>query len=264
MTCKKVFCLLLTVLFLLSLCACDAQEEKEKTEVFVFAASSLCDALTAIAEDYSARNGDVELIFSFDSSGTLKTQIEEGADCDLFLSAALKQMDQLEAARLLAEGSRLELLENRVVLSVPEENPANIRSYEDLAGRLKDGDILLAMGNADVPVGQYTNRILAFFGLSEAELAKAGLLSYGSNVREVTSQIAEGSVDCGVIYETDAAAAALSFVDTASESMCGRVLYPAALIKNSAHLEAAEDFLAYLSSEAAAERFRDFGFFPLG
>jgi len=161
------------------------------------------------------------------------------------------------------QGTRIDLLENRVALVVPEGNPAGIHSYDELAARLAGGGILLAMGNADVPVGQYTQRILAHYQLSEAALAAAGVLTYGSNVKEVVAQVSEAAVDCGVVYGTDAFSAKLTVVDTATEAMCGRVIYPAAVLKTTKHAAAAKAFLSYLTGPEASEVFRSVGFNPL-
>ena len=109
----------------------------------------------------------------------------------------------------------------------------------------------MAMGNSDVPVGQYTQKILAFYGLDEEELARAGKISYGTNVKEVTTQVVEGSVDCGVVYCTDAYSAGLDVMDSATPEMCGQVIYPAAVMKESANAEAAQAFLDYLGGEEA-------------
>ena len=140
----------------------------ESVELIVFAAASLTETLNAIAETYSAENPGVTFRFNFDSSGTLKTQIQEGADCDLFLSAGQKQMNQLDStasAEVNTEGldfvdsdSRVDLLENKVVLCVPENADKGIDSFDSLAEHLKAEDILFCMGNSDVPVGQYTRQ----------------------------------------------------------------------------------------------------------
>ncbi len=252
--CKKLLAIALAAC-LLAGCA----KKEEKTVVTVFAAASLTETLTALGEGYMASHEDVTLVFNFDSSGTLQTQIEEGAVCDLFLSAAPKQMNALDDAGLVA--SRVDLLENKVALVVPPDNPAGITSYEDLAAHLESGDILLAMGGADVPVGQYTQKIFTYFGLDEAALADAGCLTYGANVKEVAAQVAEGAVDCGVVYQTDAAN--LTVVDVATDAMCGQVLYPAGLLTNAAQPEAAQAFFDYLQTDAAAEVFSAAGFTPL-
>ena len=245
----------------------------ESAELVVFAAASLTETLNVLAETYTANNPGVTFQFNFDSSGTLKTQIQEGAECDLFLSAGQKQMNQLDIAAsaeanpegldFVDDDTRVDLLENKVVLCVPEGNPKGIESFEDLAAHLKAGDILFCMGNSDVPVGQYTQKILAYYDLDEAALAAAGVITYGSNVKEVTTQIREASVDAGVIYCTDATSAALSIVDEAAAEMCGQVVYPAAVLKNAPHAEAAKEFLAYLRTDAAADVFESVGFTAL-
>ena len=242
----------------------------ESVELIVFAAASLTETLNAIAETYSAENPGVTFSFNFDSSGTLKTQIQEGADCDLFISAGQKQMNQLDSTAS-AEGntegldfvdaeSRVDLLENKVVLCVPEGSDKGIDSFDSLAEHLKAEDILFCMGNSDVPVGQYTQKILAYYDLDEAALAAAGVITYGSNVKEVTTQISEGSVDAGVVYCTDAYSAGLTPVDEATAEMCGQVIYPAAVLKAAPNAEAARDFLAYLQTDRAATVFEGVGF----
>ena len=245
----------------------------ESMELIVFAAASLTETLNAIAETYSAENPGVTFSFNFDSSGTLKTQIQEGADCDLFISAGQKQMNQLDitaSAEGNTEGldfvdaeSRVDLLENKVVLCVPEGSNKGIDSFDSLAEHLKAEDILFCIGNSDVPVGQYTQKILAYYDLDEAALAAAGVITYGSNVKEVTTQISEGSVDAGVVYCTDAYSAGLTPVDEATKEMCGQVIYPAAVMKNALHAEAAKEFLAYLRTDKAATVFESVGFTAL-
>ena len=245
----------------------------ESVELIVFAAASLTESLNAIAETYSAENPGVTFSFNFDSSGTLKTQIQEGADCDLFLSAGQKQMNQLDSTAS-AEGntegldfvdaeSRVDLLENKVVLCVPEGSDKGIDSFDSLTEHLKAKDILFCMGNSDVPVGQYTQKILAYYDLDEAALAAAGVITYGSNVKEVTTQVSEASVDAGVVYCTDAYSAGLTPVDEATKEMCGQVIYPAAVMKNALHAEAAKEFLAYLRTDKAATVFESVGFTAL-
>ena len=245
----------------------------ESVELIVFAAASLTETLNAIAETYSAENPGVTFSFNFDSSGTLKTQIQEGADCDLFISAGQKQMNQLDStasADVNTEGldfvdsdSRVDLLENKVVLCVPENGDKGIDSFDSLAEHLKAGDILFCMGNSDVPVGQYTQKILAYYDLDEEALAAAGVITYGSNVKEVTTQITEASVDAGVVYCTDACSAGLTPVDEATKEMCGQVIYPAAVLKAAPNAEAAREFLAYLQTDRAATVFESVGFTAL-
>lgn len=249
-------------------------DASEKTELVVFAAASMTETLNQIKTDYEAQHKDVTLTYNFDSSGTLKTQIQEGATCDVFISAAQKQMDQLDASKdetanpekldFINSDSRMDLLENKVVLVVPENNPKNINSFDDLKSKLESGDVLMVMGNSDVPVGQYTQKILQYFGLDEKALADAGEITYGSNVKEVTTQVSEGSADCGIVYYTDAYSAGLKVVGEATEEMCGKTIYPAAVMKNSEHPEQAQEFLAYLSSDAAAKVFEKVGFVAVG
>ena len=250
--------------------AAASSEAVQNVELIVFAAASLTETLTAIGETYSAEHPEVTFRFNFDSSGTLKTQIQEGADCDLFISAGQKQMNQLDSTAS-AEGntegldfvdaeSRVDLLENKVVLCVPEGSDKGIDSFDSLAEHLKAEDILFCMGNSDVPVGQYTQKILAYYDLDEAALAAAGVITYGSNVKEVTTQISEGSVDAGVVYCTDAYSAGLTPVDEATAEMCGQVIYPAAVLKAAPNAEAAREFLAYLQTDRAATVFEGVGF----
>ena len=146
---------------------------------------------------------------------------------------------------------------------MPEGNPKNVTSYDQLIEGLKAGSLMLAMGNSDVPVGQYTQKILAYYGVSEEELAAAGVITYGSNVKEVTTQVTEATVDCGIIYGTDAYSAGLTVVDTATAEMCGQVIYPAAVLKITKNEEAARAFLDYLTGEEASAVFESVGFSPL-
>lgn len=271
--------LLPLLLALLLLPACGASQD---SEIVVFAAASLQETLTEIGELYQKDRPGVSLVFNFDSSGTLKTQIEEGAACDLFLSAGRKQMDALDAAvapavnadapeeteeeslDFVLSDTRVNLLENQVVLAVPEGNPSGVHSFDELKTALEAGDILLAVGNEDVPVGQYTRKIFAYYGLDEAALAASGVLTYGSNVKEVATQVSEGTVDAGIIYATDAFSAGLETVDAAAADMCGQVIYPAAVMTRGTNQGGARDFLAFLRTQAAGEVFQQVGFTPLG
>ena len=242
----------------------------EEVELTVFAAASLTETLTDISELYKEEHPEVSLVFNFDSSGTLKTQIQEGAVCDLFISAGQTQMDQMDSTAdpsvntegldLVLEDSRIDILENKVVLCVSDSSSVPLETFDDMAAALKEGTILLGMGNSDVPVGQYTQKILEYYGLNEEELAANGRISYGSNVKEVTTQVSEGTVDCGVIYCTDAYSAGLTASDYATPEMCGQVIYPAAVIKNSQHQEEAQAFLDFLQTDPCMEIFEQVGF----
>ncbi len=276
---KKFVSILLVCVMALGVLACGAEEqvnepakeqETEKTELIVFAAASMTETLTEIAEHFKGVNPNVKIVFNFESSGTLKTQIQEGAACDLFISAGQKQMDQLditadpevntEGLDYVLEGTRIDILENKVTLCVAENSDKEIVTFSDLAEALKEGDVLMAMGNKDVPVGQYTQKILNYFELDEEELANAGLISYGSNVKEVTTQILEGSVDCGVIYCTDAYSAGLSIKDYAVPELCGQVIYPASVLKTSENQETAKEFLEFLQTDFSMKVFETVGF----
>ena len=270
MKAKKLLSLALAMAMVFALAACSSNDEPEaREEVVVFAAASMTETLNQIKETYE-KDHNVTLTFNFDSSGTLKTQIQEGADCDLFISAGQKQMNQLditadkevntEGLDFVASDSRINLLENKVVLVVPEGNPKGIEGFDDLAAKLADGSVLMAMGNSDVPVGQYTQKILSYYKLDETALANAGTITYGTNVKEVTTQVSEGSVDCGIVYCTDAFSAGLTVVDSATKDMCGQVIYPAAVMKNAKHADAAKAFLEYLQSDAAMKVFENVGF----
>ena len=276
MKAKKLLSLVLAMAMVFALAACssndeqkDADDNKAREEIVVFAAASMTETLNQIKETYE-KDHNVTLTFNFDSSGTLKTQIQEGADCDLFISAGQKQMNQLditadkevntEGLDFVASDSRVNLLENKVVLVVSEGNPKGIQGFDDLAAKLADGSVLMAMGNSDVPVGQYTQKILSYYKLDETALANAGTITYGTNVKEVTTQVAEGSVDCGIVYCTDAFSAGLTVVDSATKDMCGQVIYPAAVMKNAKHADAAKAFLEYLQSDAAMKVFENVGF----
>jgi len=261
---KKGISVLLALVLSLNLTACGgnaAQGEETPVEITVFAAASMQESLSAAIEGYRAVAPEVTVVVTYDSSGTLKTQIEEGAPCDLFISAAPRQMNELEELGMLAEGSRLDLLENKVTLAVPEGNPAGIERFDQLADLLKNGQVMLAVGNSDVPVGQYTQKIFAYYGIDEA--AVGDKLTYGSNVKEVTKQVSEAAVDCGIIYGTDAFSAGLTVVDGATSEMCGQVIYPAAVVNSGSQPEAAKAFLDYLCTDAAKACFEAVGFSPL-
>ena len=191
----------------------------------------------------------------------------------MFISAGQKQMNQLditadesvntEGLDFVLEDTRFDILENKVALAVPDENPAGIESYDDMIEGLKAEEIMLAMGNSDVPVGQYTQKILTYYELSEEDLAAAGCITYGSNVKEVTTQVSESMVDCGIIYQTDAYSAGLQVVDTATAEMCGQVIYPAAVLNVSENVDEAKAFLEYLTGDEADAVLENVGFTPI-
>ena len=285
---KKYLSLVLALCLALSLTACGGSKEEpaqtetpaetaetaaEPVEITVFAAASMQESLDAAIEQYKSVAPEVTVVMTYDSSGTLLTQIMEGASCCRFISAAPKQMNALDGSLkddaeknpdgldYIVEGSRIDLLENKVTLAVPEGNPAGIESFDQLAELLKNGNVTLAIGNSDVPVGQYTQKIFAYYEIDEAAIASK--LTYGSNVKEVTTQVSEGSVDCGIIYGTDAFSAGLTVVDGATAEMCGQVIYPAAVLNCGEQPEAAQAFLDYLCTADALACFEGVGFSPL-
>lgn len=275
---KKWTCLAAASIFVFSLLGCGSDKQQSKSagdstvHLTVFAAASMTETMNQIAEQYKKDHPDVEITYNFDSSGTLKKQIQNGAECDIFISAAQKQMNQLDKSKdgkenpdqldFVQDGTRCNLVENKVVLLTPENNLKDVRSFQDMAEKLAAGSIRLGMGNSDVPVGQYTAKILKFFNLDESAIANNGNITYGSNVKEVTTQVLEGSTDCGVVYATDAYSAKLKPVDEATKAMCGQVIYPAAIMKSGKNQEAARDFLQYLQSDAAMQIFESVGFSP--
>ena len=278
---KKLLSLLLALALVFSLAACGSKTDDtttddtqgdanaESVDLVVFAAASMTETLTEIAEMYKEVAPNVNITYNFDSSGKLLTQISEGADCDLFISAAPQQMNAMDGSLiddkdknpdgldLIVTDSRINLLENKVTLAVPEGNPKGIESFDQLAELLKSGDIMLAIGNSDVPVGQYTQKIFAYYGLDEGALTDC--LTYGNNVKEVTTQVSEASTDCGIIYATDAYSAGLTVVDSATAEMCGQVIYPAAVLKGEKE-EVAQAFLDYLQTADAISVFESVGF----
>ena len=295
---KKIIALALSAVFACSmLAACSGsssattaaetttaeETEAEDTlsgDLIVFAAASMTETMTEIGDMFMEEHPDVNIIFTFDSSGTLKTQIEEGAECDVFISAGQKQMNQLDIEAdpevntdgldFVETSTRFNLLENKVVLAVPEGNPANVESFDKLAEDLKAGTVTLAIGNADVPVGQYTQKIFTYYEIAldestgePTDATVAGCLTYGTNVKEVTTQVTEATVDCGIVYATDAFSAGLEWVDEATKDMCGQIIYPAAMLKEAANPDAAAAFLEYIQTAEASEVLESVGFTPL-
>jgi len=260
---KKTLVLVLAVAMVFCFAACGKKEEAvEPVELTVFAAASLTEACTEIGKQYMAANPNVKITFNFDSSGTLLTQINEGAVCDLFISAAQKQMNTLDEAGALLDGTRLDLLENKCALAVADGNPKNIESFSQLCDMLKNEDIKFAMGNSDVPVGAYTQNIFKYYGVDEA--AVASKITYGGNVKAVTTAVSESTVDCGIIYASDAYSAGLTVVAlSTSEETGGRVIYPAAVLKASTLQDEAKAFLEYLQGPEASAAFEAVLFTPL-
>lgn len=249
-----------------------AAEDTLSGELVVYAAASMTESLGEAIEIFKTLHPNVEVTANYGSSGDLVKQIIEGGVCDVFISAANKQMNQIDATKdaeanpdgndLVVQGTRVALLENKCVLAVPDDNPASLASFDDLAAAFEDPGFIFAMGGESVPVGAYTQKILASLGLDEAALE--GQITYGEDVKGVTSVVKEGSAQAGVIYATDAFSAALTTVDEATEEMTGgKVEYPAALINTGANPDAGAAFLEFIQGPEASACFEAVGFTTL-
>lgn len=223
----------------------------------IFAAASLQAPMQKVSDLFTVSQSTVEITHNFDSSGTLKAQIEEGAECDIFISAASKQINALEKSGLIDTSSRINLLVNKIVLVAPEGNPAGITSFSDLG---TEKLTLIALGNSDVPAGEYAQEILSNMGLWDT-LNREGKISFAGNVTEAALQVSECAVDCGIIYATDAATHGLTVISEPPEgTLKTPVIYPAAIIKASRHHAIARKFLDFLKGSQAQEIFASFGF----
>lgn len=227
-----------------------------ETEIIVLAAASLTDAVGEIIENYKAVAPDVKVTASYDSSGKLLTQIEQGAPADVFISAAQKQMNALEEGKLIKEGTRIDLLENKVVLIVPEgkETPA---TFEEIASA---GTI--AVGDPEVvPAGKYAQTILTSLGLWDTLSAETGKMVLAGNVREVLTYVATGNADAGVVYATDALIEpSVTVMAEAPEGSCDPVIYPACVVEGTQNLELAQAFLDYVADAEGAAVLEKYGF----
>lgn len=240
-----------------------AEEAPElKGEVYVFIAASLSNAMEEVQKKFNEIYPDVEILYNADSSGTLQTQIEEGARCDIFFPAAQKQMDALVEQGLAIEDSVTDLLENKVVLIKPAGGETAVTGFENITEAAN-----LALAGEDVPVGQYAREIFTNMGiLGQVEAME---INEGRNVTEVLAAVSEGSNEVGVVYATDAASVADKvevIAEAPADSLKTPVLYPAGLISDteaSAEEEmAAETFFAYLQEEETLHIFEEYGFAP--
>ena len=256
---KRIVTIIILLWILICITGCN-NTPVNKSELTIFAASSMTEALSEIATQYSNSNPSVEITFNFDSSGTLKTQIEEGAVCDIFISASQKPMNELNS---IDTTTRIDILENKVAFVVPNNNPKGITCIEDVMTHLNNHNILIAVGNSDVPVGEYTIKIFDYYDIDINKLNQNGCITYCTNAKEVTTQVSENLVDCGFVYQTDAVSANLTVIDTATEDMCGEVIYPAAVISTSQNIDSAKAFLDYLKNEEASQIFLKYGFIPV-
>lgn len=251
---KKKLTVIVVLMLAMQLSGCVEKEASDKTEITILAAASLTDVCEELEAAYKEENGNTVLKFSFGGSGTLKTQIEEGAPADIFISAAAKQMDELKEQDLMIDESIVDLVENKVVLIVPEGNPADIKNFEDAA----KADIVGIGEPESVPAGQYAREIFTNLGIWDTIEKKA---NFGSDVRTVLSWVENGAVDCGVVYATDANMSKnTEIVCEAEENTHNPVIYPAGVIERSKKIEEAQAFMKFLQSKKAAEIFEKYGF----
>ena len=239
-------------------------ESVSKRQLVVFAASSLTETLTEIKGVYEEANKGIEVVYNFDSSGTLARQIEEGAYCDVFISAALKQIDDLEgddeASSLVAPGSRRNILRNELVLVSDATTDMGIETFDDMKAAMEEHTALLSIGNSDVPAGKYASNLLKYLGIDEEAAAREGAVTYAGNVKEIVTQVQEGAAQIGLVYRTDAVAADIHIIDVATEEMCGEIVYPCCIMKGSNMSEEASAFLEMLTSEEGRKIFEEGGF----
>lgn len=250
----------------------ESGQDAEPVGLTVFAAAATQKALTELGNSYMLNHENVTIVFNFDSSDTLSSQIRDGANCDILISDDPSQMDLLDAGAdsaanpdgldLVLEDTRRELIENKIALAVPAGNPAGITSYAGLAAALGSGSVSLATRSPGESVGMYAQEILDFYGLSAEDLSAAGSIVYGSTTKDTAALVSGGSADCGIFYQADAFSAGLTVVDTATAELCGQVIYSACVLNISQHEDAARDFLDYLSSSEAAVVFEKVGFTP--
>ena len=231
-----------------------------KGEVNTFIAASLSNAMEEIQKDFNETYPDVEILYNADSSGTLQTQIEEGARCDIFFSAADKQMDALVDEDLAKKDTVEDILENKVVLIKPKDGETKVTGFENITDAAN-----IALAGDSVPVGQYAREIFDNLGITD-EVNKMEI-NEGKNVSEVLAAVSEGSNEIGIVYATDAASVA-DKVDVIAEAPADAlktpVLYPAGLIEDKEASEddtaAAEAFLEYIKSDDAMKVFEKYGF----
>lgn len=234
-----------------------AEEDTEKTEILVAAAASLKNAYEEeLIPMFEEENPGITVTGTYDSSGKLQTQIEEGLEADVFMSAATKQMKALQEKGMIAEDTVTELLENKIVLIVPSGSAGEWKAFEDIEKAES-----IALGDpASVPAGQYAQEALTSLGIWDGIQDK---VSFGTNVTEVLNQVAASSADAGIVYATDAASMAEQ-VDVIAEapegSLAKKVIYPVAVVKGSAHPEEAEAFVEFLKTEEAMKVFESYGF----
>ena len=234
--------------------------EEEETEIQVFIAASLKNVMDELATQYNEEHPNVKITYNADSSGTLQTQIEEGSRCDIFFSAATKQMDALVDEELAKKDSVVDLLENKVVLIKPKDGETKVTGFENITDAKN-----IALAGEDVPVGQYSREIFKNLGI-EDDVNKMEI-NEGKNVTDVLASVSEGSNEIGIVYATDATSVA-DKVDVIAEAPEGSletpVLYPVGLTVDAEASDeeaaAADAFLEYLQTDDAMKVFEEYGF----
>jgi len=228
----------------------------QSVELNISAAVSLKDALMEIQAKYQAKAPNVKLVYNLGASGSLQRQIEQGAPADIFISAAPKQMNDLEAKNLVDKGTRKNLVENKLVLIVPKDSGLGITKFEDLATTAVQK---IAVGEtATVPAGQYTQQALQKLGLWETLKDKA---VFAKDVRTVLSYVETANTEAGFVYKTDAVASSkVKVAASAPDGSHQPIVYPAAILAGTKNHKAAEEFLAYLHSEESKAVFEKYGF----
>lgn len=233
-----------------------AEESAEETTILVAAAASLKYSYDdELIPMFEAANPGIKVESTYDSSGKLQTQIEEGLSADVFMSASPKQMTALKEEGMIDEDSIVDLLENKIVLIVPEGTEPKMTGFEDIT----KADIIAVGDPESVPVGQYTKESLTSFGIWDEVEAKS---TKGTNVTEVLNWVAEGSADAGIVYATDAATTPkVTVIAEAPEgSLAKKVIYPVGIVSGSEHKDAAQKFVDFLQSDEAAAVFKKYGF----
>lgn len=228
----------------------------EETEILVAAASLKNAYEDKLIPMFEEANPGVTVKGTYDSSGKLQTQIEEGLEADVFMSAAKKQMTALDEEDMIASDTITDLLENKIVLIVPTGNEKKLEKFEDI----ENADSIALGDPASVPAGQYAQEALTNLGIWDKIQDK---VSFGTNVTEVLNQVAAASADAGIVYATDAASMAdqVEVVAEAPEgSLAKKVIYPVAVVKGTAHEEVAKEFVAFLQTDKAITVFEEYGF----
>lgn len=280
---KRILAAVLAAVMVFSLAGCagnkneskDSKKESgKKTEIQVFIAASLNTVMTELAKEYQKDHPDVKITYNADSSGTLLTQIEEGYECDLFFSAAQKQMDQLEEDGLVVDGTRKNVVNNQVIVVTRKDSKTKVKGLETL----KDAKSI-ALAGGSVPVGKYTRAALISIGklkkvedpatITTEEVSKAlgGVeISEQDNVSKVLSAVVEGSCEVGTTYYSDTYGCEknLDILEKVSYDLTGDVIYPIAEVKNDeadkAQKAAAEDFLKFVTSDQSKKVFDSYYF----